>query len=196
METLFFNQTSELKRNLKELEKKLKVTIQITGTKVDIEGEAIDEYEAFRVLDAISCGFSAKVAMMLKENALVFKRISIKDFTRRKDLETVRARVIGKNGQTKRTIEEVSDCFLSIKDNDVGIISSPDNIEEASTAIKNLIRGSKQANVYHFLESMNTSRKSLPEDLGIRTKEDISKFERKKRQLQKELENSKKKLKK
>jgi len=181
METIYFKNTADLKRNLKEVEKKLNVKITIKGKEVSIEGEGITEYEASRVLDAMASGFSSKVALMLKENDLIFKKISMKDITNRPDMKTVRARVIGKHGQTKHTIETVSDSYIAIQGNDVSIISSPDTIEEAITALKNLIRGSKQSNVYHFLESMNTSRKSLPEDLGIKSPDEPTKYELKKK---------------
>lgn len=181
MEIQFISNTVELKKNQKELEKKLNVKISISGKTVEFTGSGIDEYEASRVIEAMSIGFTAKVALMLKENNLVFKRLSMKDFTPRKDLKTIRARVIGKYGQTKHTIEEISDSYLSIKDNDVGIISSPENIEEAVTALKNLIRGSKQGNVYHFLESMNTSKKTIPEDLGLKSPDEPTKFQLKKK---------------
>jgi rRNA processing protein Krr1/Pno1 len=80
-----------------------------------------------------------------------------------------------------------------VQGNDVSIIASPDNIEEALTAIKNLIRGSKQANVYHFLESMNTSRKSLSEDLGLKSKNEPTKYElKKKKEAEKKLKENQK----
>ena len=191
METIYFKNTADLKRNIKEIEKKLNVKITIKNKDVSIEGEGITEYEASRVLDAMASGFSSKVALMLKENDLIFKKISMKDITKRPDMKTVRARVIGKHGQTKHTIETVSDSYIAIQGNDVSIISSPDTIEEAITALKNLIRGSKQSNVYHFLESMNTSRKSLPEDLGIKSPDEPTKYElKKKREAEKKLKES------
>jgi KH domain-containing protein len=194
METIFFeNSTADLKKNIKEIEKKLNVKLTVKGKEVSIEGEGITEYESLRVLEAMSSGFSSKVALMLKENDLMFKKISMKDITTRPDLKTVRARVIGKHGQTKHTIEQVSDCYLAVQGNDVSIIASPDNIEEALTAIKNLIRGSKQANVYHFLESMNTSRKSLSEDLGLKSKNEPTKYElKKKKEAEKKLKENQK----
>src|SRR3989339_1484210 len=108
METIYFKNTADLKRNIKEIEKKLNVKITIKNKDVSIEGEGITEYEASRVLDAMASGFSSKVALMLKENDLIFKKISMKDITKRPDMKTVRARVIGKHGQTKHTIETVS----------------------------------------------------------------------------------------
>ncbi len=161
METLIFERTGEVRKNLPALEEKLNVKIKISGKKVNIEGNSLDEYEASLVLEAINLGFSAEKAMLLKNEDTIFRKINIRKFTRRKNLEDVRARLIGKYGTTKKTIEEVSDCYIVIKDNNIGIIGSAEDIDNILTAITNLIRGSKQANVYNYLERMNAAKKNL-----------------------------------
>lgn len=172
METLFLEKNIEVKRNLAELEKQLKVKIKITGRKAVIEGDAINEYEASRVLEAIGIGFSAKQALLLIEEDMVFIRIPIKRISRRKDLETVRARIIGSEGKTKRTLENVSGCEIVINEHEVGIIGPGEEIEETKTAVTNLIRGTKEANVYRFLERMNAKRKSLNPNLELKQKKE------------------------
>lgn len=166
METIFFKKTSELKRHKTELEKKLNVKITIVGKKVTIvgkkvtvEGSTVDEYEASIVLDAVNFGFPAQTALLLKDDDVVFRKISIKNFTRRKDLEVVKSRIIGAQGSTKNTIEQIADCKVVVNDNEVGILCEANEIEYAITALTNLIRGSKQSNVYKFLERINTQKK-------------------------------------
>jgi len=168
METLFFENTKELKKEKDRLEKKLNIKIEITGKKVIIEGEPLDEYEATTILDAIRFGFSANIALLLKNSEIIFKKISIRDYTRRKNLIDVKARIIGTKGTTKRTIEEISGCMLMIHNNEVGIIGPVEDVEEATTALTNLIRGAKQANVYKFLEHLNKTQKE--EGLGLKEK--------------------------
>ena len=56
----------------------------------------------------------------------------------------------------------------SVDEFEIGIIASAETIQETVTAITNLIRGSKQGNVYAFLERMNAERKKLSEDLGLK----------------------------
>jgi ribosomal RNA assembly protein len=160
METIFFDRLAELKRTHNELEKRLKVTITIEGKKVTIRGNTFEEYEALTILEAMNFGFSAQTALMLKDEDIVFRRIHIKDFTNRKDLETVKARIIGTQGRTKRTIENLANCEVMIKGNEVGLICPAEEIDYVITGMTNLIRGSKQANVYKFLERINTSRKN------------------------------------
>lgn len=160
METIFFDRLGELKRTKKELEKRLKVSIAIEGRRVTINGNAFEEFEALQVLEAMNFGFSAQTALMLKDEDIVFRVVHIKDFTRRKDLETVKARIIGTQGRTKRTIENLADCEVAIKGNEVGLICPAEEMDYVITGLTNLIRGSKQANVYKFLERINAARKN------------------------------------
>ncbi|MEK6928381.1 MAG: hypothetical protein AABW65_00290 [Nanoarchaeota archaeon] len=159
MEIIYFEKASVIKREKENLEKKLNVSISIQGKKITIEGSPIQEYETTRVMEAMTFGFSAKKALSLLNEEMIFRKLSIKNFTRRKNLYEVRARLIGSEGQTKKTIQEIARCSIIIKNNEVGIIGPTDSIDEATTALASLIRGSKQANVYHYLEKTNTSRK-------------------------------------
>lgn len=159
MEALIFDKLSEIRRERSSLEKQLRVKIRIVGNEVLIDGSSFEEYEAFIVLEAIQFGFSAKKALLLRDEQNVFRKILIKNFTKRKNLEEVRGRIIGRDGKTKKTIENISNCHLIIKGNEVGIIGPAEAIEETTTAITNLIRGSKQANIYRYLERMNAERK-------------------------------------
>lgn len=160
METIYFDRLGELKRTKDELEKRLKVSISIQGKRVTINGGAFEEFEALTILEAMNFGFSAKIALMLKDEDIIFRKLPIKNFTRRKDLETVKARVIGTQGRTKRTIENLADCQVIVKGNEVGLICPAEEIDYVLTGMTNLIRGSKQANIYKFLERINAARKN------------------------------------
>ncbi len=168
METIFFDRIGELKKEKLKLENQLSVKIFLSGKKAIIQGEPLDEYVASQVLDAMSFGFSARDALILREQDVLFRKINIKDFTRRKDLWDVKARIIGAKGQTKKTIEEISGCKTMLKDNTVGVIGPAESIDAAITALSNLIRGSKQANVYRYLEKQNRFRKEQLTDLGLK----------------------------
>ena len=152
METRFLERTKELKKELKFLESKLNVKIKIDGKKVVVEGDSLNEYETCLVLEALNFGFSAQDSILLKDEDILFRILNIKDFTRRKNLHEVRARIIGTHGQTKKTLEEISKSKIIIKENKVGILGNAEEIEYAITAISNIIKGSKQSNVYKYLE--------------------------------------------
>jgi ribosomal RNA assembly protein len=159
METIQIKSTHKIRQNKEAVEKKLSVKITIKGKQAIIEGEPVEEYEALTIIDALDFGFSIKDAIRLTDENVVFRKLPIKQFTTRKNLEEVRGRIIGTEGKTLRAIEEVSGCGVVLHENTVGIIGEAENIEEATTALKSLIKGSKQANVYKFLERMNAAKR-------------------------------------
>lgn len=163
METIFSERWREIEREKEILEKKLNVHVDVKRKRVTIEGPALEEYEATMVFEAINFGFPTDIALLLKDEEMAFTRLPIKNFTRRVDLEVVKARLIGTQGRTRRTIENIADCHLRVQGNEVGIICSAEEVEYAITAVTNLIRGSKQSNVYKFLERINTQKKQRVE---------------------------------
>ena len=160
MQIIYFIKILELKRAKSELEKALGVRIEIAGRKVVVRGEPLNEYDASFIFEAINFGFSAQKALSLRDENMVFRIVNIKQFTRKKNLREVRARLIGTRGRTKKTIENISNSNIVINDNDIGVIARADEIEEIITAITSLIRGAKQANTYRFLERMNRAKKN------------------------------------
>ena len=161
MEVFFIPNIREVKKEKKFLERKLKIKINILGRKVTIQGDPLDEYEASLAFDAMSIGFSASTAAELKNENMIFEKLNIKDFSRKKNLEVIRGRLIGTHGKTKKTIEQIAGAKIKIKDNIIGIIAPAESIDSITTAITNIIRGSKQTNMYKYLERINTSKKKL-----------------------------------
>ena len=139
-------------KNKERLEKELKVKIENRGKEISIIGEPEDEYIAEKVIDAINFGFIFSTAMLIKKEDFVFEILNIKDYTRRKDLTDVRARIIGKSGKTLKILKDWKDCHFELKDNLVGIIGDAELIKNTQDAIISLIKGSKQSNVYTRLE--------------------------------------------
>ena len=139
-------------KSRKKLEKALNVKITNRGKEIDFEGAPEDEYVAEKVLEAIDFGFPINTALLIKEEDYLFDIINIKDHTNQKNLERVRGRIIGKNGKTLKTISGLSKCFFEIKDNSLGIIGDAEFIQNAKESAIALIKGSKQANVYAYLE--------------------------------------------
>ena len=155
-------------RNKKLLESRLKVRIEIKGLSINLDGEEIDIYVAEKVLEAIERNFPVNTALLLIDENYVLEDIPIKDVTKKKNLEQIRARIIGTKGKTLKTISELSECYITLHENTVSIIGPAEKIKDAINAIESLIRGSKQSNVYKYLEKQRA--KFLPEDLGLRKK--------------------------
>ncbi|HLA23565.1 MAG TPA: KH domain-containing protein [Candidatus Nanoarchaeia archaeon] len=155
-------------KNKRRLEKELGIKISHRGKEVFFSGNPENEYVTEKVFDALEFGFPFSVALEISNEDLMFEVINIKDHTKRSDLRSVRARIIGKNGKTLKTLSDLTKCHFELKDNQVGIIGSPEEIENAQVAVVSLIHGSKQANVYAFLEKHHPKPEG---DLGLKEEE-------------------------
>ena len=165
MKTILSEKLLRILKNKKRLENKLNIKISNRGKEVQIHGEPEEEYIAEKVIDALNFGFPFSVAISIKEENLEFEILNIKNHTTRKDLERVRARIIGKGGKTLKTLNQLTKCNFEIKDNQVGIIGLPEYIENAQESVISIIQGSKQSNVYSNLEK-NQLKPVL--DLGLK----------------------------
>ncbi|MAH03610.1 hypothetical protein CMI39_02375 [Candidatus Pacearchaeota archaeon] len=152
MKTILSEKLPRIIKNKKRLEEKLNLKITNRGKEVTVKGNPENEYLAEKVIDAINFGFSLKTSMLIKEEDNIFEIINIKDHTKRKDLERIRARIIGTKGKTLKTLSELTKCHFELNENHIGIIGDPEYIENAQNAIISIIKGSKQSNVYNFLE--------------------------------------------
>lgn len=159
MITIEISRRREVLRNKEKLEQKLNCKINLKDKVVSIDTDPFNEYEAQRVFDAINLGFSVEKALKVLDEENNFIKINIKDHANTKNLEVVRSRLIGTNGKTRKTIEEITKCDVSIHENQVGIIGPAEVTESALTAVTNIIKGTKQANAYKYLERINTQKK-------------------------------------
>jgi ribosomal RNA assembly protein len=146
-------------RNIKSLRQKLDAKIDVKRQRdndnadILIMGKnAMQEYVLSEILEALASGFDLKVAILLEDEEFVFKKVNLRTYARGSRLSFVRARIVGSEGKSKRVIQSLTDCFISLSDNYVAIIGKPESIELASKAIESLIRGTKHANVFKFLE--------------------------------------------
>ena len=152
MEKRIVEKLPRITRNRKRLEKKLNVEIENRGKEVTVTGTPEDEYIAGKVIEALDFGFPFSDALEIKERGHVFEVLNIKDYTKKKNLERVRGRIIGKGGKTLKTLTDLTNCSLEIKDNKIGIIGDAENIKNTLDALASLIKGTKQSNVYSYLE--------------------------------------------
>jgi len=152
MKTIYSEKLPRILKNKKRLEKELNVKITNRGKEVSVNGDSEDEYIAEKIIDALNFGFPFSVAMLIKKEDFLLEIINIKEHTKRHDLERVRARIIGKGGKTLKTLQQLTKCFFELKNNELAVIGDPEKIKNAQEAIISLIKGTKQSNVYGFLE--------------------------------------------
>jgi KH domain-containing protein len=159
MQETYIEDIAKITKNKKQLEKQLNVKITNQENNVFVEGSAEDEYTALKVLEAINLNFSVERALLLKEPNNILQTLHIKDITKRRNLDEIRARIIGTQGRTLRTVSNLTESQISLKDNQVGIIGNTDDIEDAVQAVTSIIQGSKQGNVYGRLERQKKQKR-------------------------------------
>lgn len=165
MQETYVENIGKVISNKKKLESELKVKITNKGKNVFISGKPEDEFIALKAMEAINLGFSIERALLLKNPEILFQSLNIKNVTKKHNLEEIRARVIGTKGKTLKTINNLTNCFISLKDNQIGIIGNHEDITEAIQGMTSLVRGSKQSHIYARLEREKKKKRLI--DKGI-----------------------------
>ncbi len=120
-----------------------------------------DPFSATRVIEAIGRGFSPQRARRLLEEGTALEVIDLRNYAGRSvnALERIRGRVIGEKGKSRRVIEELTGCHLSVYGRTVAIIGEAGEVQLASEAVKSLATGSLHKTVYNTLQKARTRRK-------------------------------------
>ncbi len=124
-------------------------------------GDKGDPFAAVRIIEAIGRGFSPQRAKRLMDEGTTFEVIDLRDFagSSTKSLERIRGRVIGLKGKSRRVIEELTQCHLSVYGRTVSIIGDATDARLASEAVRQLASGSQHKTVYNELQKARTKRK-------------------------------------
>jgi ribosomal RNA assembly protein len=119
-----------------------------------------DPFSSTRVIEAIGRGFSPQKAKRLLDEGTALEVIDLRDFGRSANsLERIRGRVIGLRGKSRRVIEELTACYVSVYGRTVAIIGEAGEVQLASQAVRSLATGSQHKNVYNTLQKARTKRK-------------------------------------
>lgn len=159
IEQLYSENSRKIMQNKKAVETAFKIKLSSKNSIINIQGKPEDEYIAFQAIEALNMGFALGDALLLKNEDFIFEKINIKNIAKRRDLSQVRARVIGTKGKALRVIEDLSNCYVVLHNNNVGIIGFTEDVKKASFAIKRLIAGSKHASVFSYLEEQKALEK-------------------------------------
>jgi len=141
----------------KEIEEATKTKLEIDSEEGDvfISGkDALGLYSAREVIKAISRGFNPETAMLLLKPDYSFEVIELKDFAG-KSKETMlrlKGRVIGREGKSRKLIEELTESYVCVYGKTISIIGEPEKAQIAKQAVEYLLKGSTHASVYTFLE--------------------------------------------
>ena len=140
----------------------------LSGCEINIDSdEGIIEIKSKNVKDplrnlqlistakAIGRGFTPEKAIQLLEMEYYLEIVDIRDYVGRskKRLATIRGRIIGKAGKTRKIIEDMTGADLAIQGHTVSVISDLEGLEAAKVAISMVLAGSEHGAVYKYLES-------------------------------------------
>ncbi|MDD2444595.1 MAG: hypothetical protein PHX15_02570 [Candidatus Nanoarchaeia archaeon] len=170
--TLNIEKKSKIKKIIPILEDKIKIKF-ILNNNIKIKGTELNEFLTEQIVLAIDFGFDLDDALLLLRQNYLLKFIDLKEHTKRHNLKDVRARVIGRNGKAKKTIEYLTGSIIIIKDNTIGLIVDDIHLDTTTQAIISLIQGSKHSNIFSYLEKQN---KNIIEDDDLGIKENFEKY--------------------
>jgi len=144
------------------IQKKLSVDLEIDSETGDItissNKDVVDPSLLFRARDAVTAigrGFAPERAFKLledEENTLFVIDLREVFGKSESDIKRVKGRIIGKEGKTRRMIEEMSEAMVSVYGHTIAIIGGVENVEIAREASSFLIKGSQHATVYRYLQ--------------------------------------------
>ncbi len=148
----------------KEIEQSTNIKINIDSNEgdINIEGtDAINLYTVKEVIEAIGRGFNPDIAKLLLKPDYCFEIVDLKEYVgkSKNSLIRVKGRVIGKEGKSRRRIEELSGAYVCVYGKTIGIIGLPEEVSMARQAIEKLLKGSPHSSVYKFLEKKKKSLK-------------------------------------
>lgn len=148
----------EIKRELMR-RTRTRITIDsVNGTVIiEPEGANVNPVNLLKARDfvlAVAYGFSPEKAFMVLEEDQVLIVIDLKNYVGDKPnhIARIKARIIGEHGKARRTLEEMTGTYISVKESFVAIIGSYEHANIAREAIEMLIRGQRHSSVYRFLE--------------------------------------------
>jgi ribosomal RNA assembly protein len=135
------------------IENSINVKLSFDENTVIIDGEGLDLFTAKNIIKAIGRGFAPDKAFRLLDEEQVLEVIEIGEESN--NLKTIKSRLIGTKGKTRRMIEEFSGASLSIYGKTVSFIGKYEQLKISKDAVNMLMKGSKHAKVYKFLFDVN-----------------------------------------
>jgi len=167
------------------IEKKLSVELGIDSESGDItitlNPDAEDPSILFRakeVVTAVGRGFSPERAFrLLRDEDAVLQVIDLRESVGRSvsDIQRLKGRIIGKEGKTRRIIEELTEVDVSVHGHTVSVIGGLDQVEIAREAVLMILRGSQHATVYRFLHRKRRELKKKKLELWEKPYETLEK---------------------
>ena len=145
----------EIKKNI-ETDTKTQIKVDSLEGDVFIYGEdALGLYTAREIIRAVGRGFNPEIAKLLLKQDYVFESTDLTEYTgkSKNTLLRLKGRVIGKDGRSRKLIEELSEAYISVYGKTIAIIGTAESSSMAKRAVDALLKGSTHASVYKWLEN-------------------------------------------
>lgn len=153
----FIGQNGEFR---KKLEEKFNLKIDINSENGEVVASGADSVNLFilsNIVSAVNLGHNPEKALKLEDENYVFDIIDVKTMLKdHSKAKSVMGRIIGKEGSTRKVLEDLSNCAVSVQDHFVSVIGPYENIEIVHEALKMLISGASHKTFYSFLERNRT----------------------------------------
>jgi len=138
--------------------------IQSESGEVSVKSASVEEgdpLKAMSVVEAIGRGFSPLRALRLLDPDTTLEVLDLRDYAGKSDnsLERIRGRIIGLNGKSRKTIEELTKSYLSVYGRTVAIIGEVGEAKLAKDAVDMLASGSRHRSVFNMLQRARTKKK-------------------------------------
>jgi ribosomal RNA assembly protein len=147
----------------KEIEDATGTKLQIDSSEGDVlmTGEdGLGLYTAREIISLIGRGFNPEVAKLLLKPEYASDQINMADYAKTKKTEIrLRGRVIGAEGKSRKLIEQLTECYVSVYGKTITIIGEIENVAVARRAIETLLSGSQHSTVYRSLEKRRKAMK-------------------------------------
>jgi ribosomal RNA assembly protein len=115
--------------------------------------DPLAEWKTVDVVKAIGRGFSIESARKLFSDDCTLKIINLKEvFSKKKQRERYKARVIGTKGKAKRTLAEISGAEICIYGDTISALGTIEEVELAIEGIRMLLRGAPHSTTYFVLQ--------------------------------------------
>jgi len=106
------------------------------------------------IIHAIGRGFSPERALRLSDEECVLDILDLTEYVgdSERALTRYKGRIIGKEGRTRKIIEELTGASISVYGKTISLIGTFNQNAIAREAVEMILRGSNHSTVYKFLE--------------------------------------------
>jgi ribosomal RNA assembly protein len=139
----------------------MKITVDSKEGDIFLTGEdALGLYTAREIVTAIGRGFNPEIALLLLKPDYAFEQVNLAHSAKGKNhFIRIKGRVIGAEGKSRRLIEELTECSMSVFGKTICIIGEIHAVAICRKAVEMIIKGSRHATVYRFLEKQRREMK-------------------------------------